>query len=85
MAVECDAQRERFVLTRIRYRLTNDLLMTKVHAVEETNRQANPASGPAQLTQVVNGFHCVGKGLLSRTKKANPAVLRASIVLPDLA
>ena len=57
MTVKCDRERNRVVTARIVDGLPDDLLMAKMDAVEEANRQADFAAWRIQFTRGVDDRH----------------------------
>src|SRR5215475_12161316 len=57
MAIESDNERNSLVLARIGYRLTNNLLMPQMHAVEKSYRQANLALACVQFLRSMDNIH----------------------------
>ena len=57
MAIKSNHDSQSFVMTRIGYRLADDLLMAKMNPVEKANRQAGFASNGMEFLGRVDDFH----------------------------
>ena len=57
MAVERDDQRHRFLLPGVGNRLPDDLLVPQVHAVKDTDGQADLSGARLQFVGGVDEFH----------------------------
>jgi hypothetical protein len=55
--VECDYQSYRLVLSGVGEGLPNDLLMSEVHTVEETDGQADLAASRVEFLRGVDDSH----------------------------
>ena len=57
MAVKCYDHRQGVMVTSIRNRLTNDLLVTEVNAIKEADADADFATAGSQFFGIVDDVH----------------------------